>query len=262
MAYETLEYEVRDAVAFVTLAREKAANTLNLQMAKELLAVALAAREDRRVRAVLLGGRGRFFCAGGDLGSFSAAKERVPALIKEMTVHLHAAIAIFARLDAPVVAAVNGAAAGAGFSLVCAADLAVAAESAQLTMAYTRAGLAPDGGSTWFLPRLLGRRRTLELMLLNRALSAREALEWGIVNQVVPDAELESAAAELAARLAAGPTRAFGWVKKLVTASGDHGLETQMEHEGDAIAASASTPDGQEGIAAFLAKRAPEFGGA
>jgi 2-(1,2-epoxy-1,2-dihydrophenyl)acetyl-CoA isomerase len=109
--------------------------------------------------------------------------------------------------------------------------------------------------------RLLGRHRTLELMLTNRTLSAREALEWGIVNQVVPDAELESAAAELAKQLAAGPTRAFGFVKKLVTASSDHGLETQMEHEGTAIAQSAGTPDGQEGIAAFLAKRAPVFGG-
>jgi 2-(1,2-epoxy-1,2-dihydrophenyl)acetyl-CoA isomerase len=126
MGYETLEYEVRDGVARVTLAREKAANTLNLKMAQELLACALAAQGDRRVR----GARGRFFCAGGDLASFAAAKERVPALIKEMTVHLHAAIAIFARMDAPVVAAVNGAAAGAGFSLVCAVDLAVAAECA------------------------------------------------------------------------------------------------------------------------------------
>lgn len=262
MSYETLTYEVRDAVAFMTLAREKAANALNLQMCEELADAALRVHEDASVRAVVLGARGKLFCAGGDLSAVAGAGDQAPTLLKKMTLHLHAAISLFARMDAPVIAAVNGTAAGAGFSLVCAADLALAGESAKFTMAYTRAGLSPDGSSTYFLPRLIGRRLTLELMLTNRLLSAAEARDWGIVNQVVADDELASTAADLAAQLAQGPTRAFGTVKQLILASSDNGLETQMELEGTGIARSAGTPDGREGVAAFLAKRPPKFSGA
>lgn len=261
MSYENLEVEVRDAVATVTLAREGAANALDLALCRELAEVALALQEDRAVRAVVLTGRGKMFCAGGDLGAFAGAPEP-PKLLKRMTIHLHAAVAMLARMDAPVIAAVNGAAAGAGLSLVCAADLAVAVESARFTLAYTAAGLTPDGSSTYFLPRILGRRRTLELMLTNRVLGAREALEWGIVNQVVPDGEAVRAATALAAQLAAGPTGAFGATKRLVLASADNGLETQMELEAAAISRASATPDGREGVAAFLAKRKPVFRGA
>jgi 2-(1,2-epoxy-1,2-dihydrophenyl)acetyl-CoA isomerase len=164
-------------------------------------------------------------------------------------------------MNAPVVAAVNGVAAGAGMSLVCAADLAIAAESAKFTMAYTRAGLAPDGSSTFFLPRLVGVRRAVELMLTSRMLSAQEALEWGIVSRVVPDAQLPAEAAALASELAAGPTGAFGTVKKLVLASAAASLETQMELEARGIADAGRSADGREGIAAFLEKRAPKFRG-
>ncbi len=261
MSYGTLEYEVRDGVAFITLAREQAANALNLPMCEELADAALVANEDPSVRAVVLGARGKMFCAGGDLSAFGEAADQAPKLLKKMTLHLHAAVSLLARMDAPVVAAVNGTAAGAGFSLVCAADLAVAGESTKFTMAYTRAGLTPDGSSTYFMPRLIGRRLTLELMLTNRMISAEQARDWGLVNQVVPDAEVEAAAAGLAAQLAQGPTGAFGAVKRLVLASGEQSLETQMELESTSIARSAATPDGQEGVAAFLAKRAAKFTG-
>ena len=261
MQLETLEYEVRDGVGFVTLARPDAANALNLRMCQELLEVAIACREDRAVRAVLIGSRGKLFCAGGDLTAFASAGDGAPELLKRMTVHLHAALAILARMDAPVVAAVAGAAAGAGMSLACAADLAVAGESAKFSMAYTRAGLVPDGSSSYFLPRTIGRRRTLELMLTNRVLTAAEALEWGLVNQVVPDAELASRAEALARGLAQGPTLALGAVKRLLLAGDGNGLESQMELEGSAISDSARSADGREGIAAFLGKRAPRFVG-
>lgn len=261
MDFETLLYEVRDGVAHVTLNREKAANALNLQMSQDLHDAALRCREDPAVRAVVIGATGRLFCAGGDLSAFSAAGDDAPALLKRMTLYLHAAIALFARMDAPVIAAVSGTAAGAGFSLVCATDLAIAGESAKFTMAYTRAGLTPDGSSTWFLPRLVGRRRTLDLMLSNRMLSAAEALEWGLVSQVVPDGEVAATAGALAAKLAAGPTGAFGVTKRLVLASGSESLETQMELEGLGISDAARTPDGREGIAAFLEKRPPQFTG-
>lgn len=259
MNFETLLYEVRESVAYVTLAREQAANALDLQMCRDLQEAALACQEDRAVRAVVLGARGRMFCAGGDLASFRAAADEVPQLLRRMTIHLHAAVSILARMDAPVIAAVGGTAAGAGFSLVCAADLAVAGESARFTMAYTRAGLAPDGSSTYMLPRLVGRRRTLELMLTNRLLSAQEALEWGIVNRVVPDAEVSATAGQLARALAEGPTLAFGSVKRLVLRSGAESLESQMELESRAVAEAARTADGREGVRAFLEKRDPRF---
>jgi 2-(1,2-epoxy-1,2-dihydrophenyl)acetyl-CoA isomerase len=261
MSYENLRYEVHDGVATITLAREKAANALNLPLCEELADAALAAQEDASVRAVVLAAQGRIFCAGGDLSAFADAADEAPKLLKTMTLHLHAAISRLARMDAPVIAAVNGTAAGAGMSLVCAADLAVAGESAKFTMAYTRAGLSPDGSATYFLPRLIGRRLTLELMLTNRLLSATEARDWGLLNQVVADDQVDATAAELASKLARGPTGAFGIVKQLVLASSDNSLETQMELEGTAIARSSATRDGREGIRAFLAKRAPEFVG-
>jgi 2-(1,2-epoxy-1,2-dihydrophenyl)acetyl-CoA isomerase len=155
---------------------------------------------------------------------------------------------------------VNGAAAGAGFSLVAAVDLAIASESSSFMMAYTAAGLVPDGSSTFFLPRTLGRRRTLELMLLNRRLSAGEALDWGIVNRVVPDAELAAEAEKLATTLAAGPTGAYGLTKKLVLSTSET-LEAQMELETRAISDVARTDDAKGGIRAFLEKRKPAFQG-
>jgi len=256
-----LLHEVRDGVARLTLHRPDAANAIDLAVARALAEAALRCERDPDVRAVVLTGSGRAFCAGGDLRAFAAAGEDVPGLIREMTGHLHLALSRLARGDAPVIAAVNGVAAGAGMSLACAADLALAAESARFTMAYTRAGLAPDGSSTWFLPRLVGARRAQELLLTNRVLSAAEAFDWGLVNRVVPDAQLAEEAAALAAGLAGGATRAYGHVKSLLQSSAALGLESQMERESRAIAAMAASEDGREGIEAFLAKREPRFRG-
>lgn len=259
MTFETIALEARDGVARLTLNRPAAANALNLQMAKELLAAALHCDETPAIRAVLLTGSGKFFCAGGDLAAFADAGDAMPRLLKELTVHLHAAISRFARMRAPVVAAINGPAAGAGFSLACAADLAIAAESARFTMAYTRAGLTPDGSATYSLPRLLGRRRAMELMLTNRMLTASEALAWGLVNRVTPDEALGRETEALARALAEGPTLAFGGVKRLLLA--DRDLETQMELEARAIADAARTADAGQGVRAFREKRTPKFGG-
>jgi len=259
MQYETLLFEVEHGVARITLNRPEAANSLNLVMARELMQTAFRCDEDRSVRALVIGATGRFFCAGGDIASFAASGRDMPVLVKEITTYLHAAVSVFARMRAPVVMAVAGTAAGAGMSLACAGDLAVAGESSTFLMAYTGVGLVPDGSSTWYLPRLVGRRRTLELMLVNRALSAREALDWGIVNEVVPDAEGNARALELAQRLASGATESFGATKRLLLASATESLETQMELESRAIAAAARTSDAQEGVRAFLEKRAPAF---
>jgi len=164
-------------------------------------------------------------------------------------------------MDPPVVAAVHGAAAGAGMSLACACDLVVAAESARFTMSYSNAGLTPDGSSTYYLPRLVGLRRATELTLTNRRLSAQEAMEWGIVTRVVPDEDLSEEATALASQLAAGATKALGAAKRLLQSGWTETLETQMEHETQTIADMARTSDAPEGIAAFLEKRQAEFTG-
>jgi len=262
MEYENLRFEQAEGVATITLDRPDAANAIDLGLGRELMHAAIRCDEDPGVRAVLLTGAGRMFCAGGDLKSFAARGDDVPALLKELTVYLHAATSRFARMEAPLLVAVNGTAAGAGFSLAVAGDLVWIAESAKLTMAYTAAGLSPDGSSSYFLPRLIGLRRTQELMLTNRRLSAAEALDWGLVSRVLPDAELLEAARALARDLASGPTRAFGVVKKLLATSFHESLETQMELESRGIAEMAGTADGREGIAAFLAKREAKFRGA
>ncbi len=261
MSFETLLYETRDGVAYITLNREDAANAINLEMGRDLMLAALQCDEDPGVRAVLIRAKGKIFCAGGDLGSFSSAGEGMPRLLKELTTYLHAAISRFARMSAPVVAAVHGSAAGAGFSLACASDLLVCAESAKFTLAYTRVGLTPDGSSTYYLPRLIGTRRALELMLTNRVLSSQEALAWGLVNRVVADDQLAQESEGLVRQLATGPTRAFGSVKQLLLSSANESLETQMEHEARAIADVAHSSDAREGIEAFFAKRRAKFNG-
>jgi 2-(1,2-epoxy-1,2-dihydrophenyl)acetyl-CoA isomerase len=158
--------------------------------------------------------------------------------------------------------AVNGAAAGAGFSMAASGDLVLAARSAKFSMAYTAAGLVPDGSASWYLPRIVGVRRAQELMLTNRRLSAEEAMDWGIVTRVVDDESLADEAAALATQIAAGPTIAYGSVKRLLAASLQNPLEAQLELESQAISEAAVTQDGREGVAAFFAKRAATFGGA
>jgi 2-(1,2-epoxy-1,2-dihydrophenyl)acetyl-CoA isomerase len=258
---DTLLYEVKDHVARITFNRPDAANALNMEMGRDLMHASIRASEDPAVRAVILTGAGKMFSGGGDLKSFAAQEDRLPAHLKEVALYLHAAISRFVRMDAPVIAAVNGSAGGAGMSLCLFADLVLAAESAKFTLAYTRAGLSPDGGSTYFLPRIIGVRRALELALTNRVLTAKEALDWGIVTKVVPDAELQAEAQTLAKQLAAGATRAFGAAKRLLHHSSSESLETQMELEAQAIADQARTRDAREGIAAFIAKRPASFRG-
>lgn len=260
MDYSAIGFEQDGGVATITLNRPEAFNSLNQAMAQELFDAAHRCDADPAIRAVLLTGAGRAFCGGGDLKSF-AAQPDVPRHLKEVTTYLHGAVSRLARGEKPTIAAVNGTAAGAGFSLMLACDLALAAQSAKLTMAYTKAGLSPDGSSSFYLPRIVGLRRALELTLTNRVLSADEALEWGIVCRVLPDAELMSAAQALAAELAAGATLAFGKAKALFRQSFSESLETQMENETQAIAALARTADYREGSSAFFEKRAPKFSG-
>jgi 2-(1,2-epoxy-1,2-dihydrophenyl)acetyl-CoA isomerase len=256
----SVQVETHGAVALVRLNRPEHANTLNLQMAMDLLAAAMACARDAAVRAVVLTGAGRNFSFGGDLRAMPARELSLDGHIRELTTYLHAAISHFVRMDAPVVAAVNGTAAGAGVGLVAMADLALCARSSRFNLAYTSVGLTPDAGTTFLLPRVVGAKRAMELLLLNRALTADEALSWGLVNEVVADEEVHARALAIAEQLAAGATRAYGATKRLLAASLG-ALESQMILESETIAAHAVGAEGTEGISAFLEKRRPDFPG-
>jgi 2-(1,2-epoxy-1,2-dihydrophenyl)acetyl-CoA isomerase len=261
MHYQTLTFEARDHVAWITLNRPEALNALNLDGVRELYDAANHCSADESIRAVVLTGSGdRAFCAGGDVVDF-AARGAVELLVKEMTAYLHLAISRFAWMRAPLIGAINGVAAGGGFSLALACDLVIAADTAKFTSIYTQIGFTPDGSSTFYLPRLVGFRRAMELYLTNRTLSASEALEWGLVNKVVPAAELLADAKTLAQSLAKGPTRAHGGIKKLLQLSVAESLESQMERESRFIAEMSASADGREGVRAFVEKRRPTFTG-
>jgi 2-(1,2-epoxy-1,2-dihydrophenyl)acetyl-CoA isomerase len=261
MNYQTLKFEVSDQIATITLHRPDAANALNRQMGDELLRVANHCASNSDIRAVIVTAQGKMFCAGGDVTGFADA-DNPGELLRAITSGLHAAIQRFQRMDAPLVVAVNGVAAGAGMSIAASGDFVLAAESAKFTMAYTRIGLSPDGSSTFFLPRLVGPLKAKELMMRNPVLTAAEALELGLVSQVVPDDELMDQALGTARELAAGPTRAYGEIKRLVADSFNSSLDTQLERETRAIAELANhSEDAKNGIAAFIAKKTPDFKG-
>src|SRR5258705_10983372 len=209
MTYETLRYEVKDGIGTITLNRPDAYNALNLALGRDLFHAALEADEDRAVRCILITGAGKAFCAGGDVKDFADNPARIGILIKELTTYLHGAVSRLARAQKPVIMAINGVAAGGGLSFALSGDLVVATESAKFTMAYSKIAAPPDGSSSYFLPRLIGIRRALELHYTNRVLNAREAMEWGLVNRVHPDAEFASAVGALARELAHGPTLGF-----------------------------------------------------
>ncbi|HEY7364074.1 MAG TPA: enoyl-CoA hydratase-related protein [Methylomirabilota bacterium] len=261
MGYQHLTLERRDQVATLTLNRPEAYNAFNLAFGREIFQAVLEADDDPQVRCLLVTGAGKAFCAGGDVREFVEHLPRIGSHTKELTTYLHGAVSRLCRTDKPVIVAVNGVAAGGGLSLVLAADLVLAAESARFTMAYSKIAATPDGSSSYFLPRLVGLRRAMELYFTNRTLSAREALEWGLVTRVVPDAELRPAAEALARELAQGPTRAFGAAKRLFHQATWESLETQMELEAQAIAASGRTEDFREGVTAFANKKTPSFRG-
>ncbi|WP_410606112.1 enoyl-CoA hydratase/isomerase family protein [Amycolatopsis sp. lyj-109] len=236
---------VGNGVAHVRLTRGRG-NPIDLATAEGLLA---AARQCEHVGAVLLTAAGPAFCVGGDLREFAAAGD-LRAHLDRVTGALHEALRIFTRLDAPVIAAVRGAVAGAGLGLVGAADLVVAAEDAGFVAAYTGIGYTPDAGVSWSLPRLVGPRLALDLLLTNRRLTAAEALAAGLVTSVAADPE--QAAADLAERLAGAP---FGVTKRLVRAGAVASFTQHLDAEARAIGEAAVSPAGRDGVAAFLGRR-------
>jgi 2-(1,2-epoxy-1,2-dihydrophenyl)acetyl-CoA isomerase len=252
-----------DAVTTITLNRPDAFNSLDLATKQALLAALRAAADDPGVRAVVLTGAGRGFCVGQDLREFAAvAQTGTPEEIFTTVPEHYAPICeLVAEMPKPVVAAINGAAAGAGMSLALAADFRVAADRATFTTAFTAIGLTPDTGMSWFLPRLVGPAKAAELLMLSPTLTAEQAAELGLVNSVVPAADLPVAAAELAGRLAAGPTLAYAAVRRLLRSAADQSLSASLQQEHEEIVAAGGTVDHAAALAAFLAKRKPEFTG-
>lgn len=255
----SLLIEREGAVAILTLNRPTAANAIDLSLARQLMLAAIACDEDDSIRCVLLTGTGRFFCAGGDVRSFVAAGTSIGSLLKEVTANFHMAVARFARMNKPLVTAVNGIAAGAGFSLALLGDLVLSARTAQFTSAYSALGLSSDGGLSWLLPRLVGLRRAQELLFTNRTLSSEEAMNLGLITRVAEGESFSQDALLLAQELASGPTAAYGKLRNLLLRSGESSLELHLEEESRALAETSRTPHGREGLAAFLAKRKPDF---
>lgn len=262
MSFKTLSYQVEDGVAEIILTRPEEANTLNMEMVHDLKEVVAQIEQDNSVRAILLcAAPGPFFCAGGDLVSFANAGDELPAFAKGLLLDFHPTMEKLFSMKAPLITAVNGAVAGIGCSFVLGSSISLFADDANFTIAYTGVGLSPDGGATYFLPRIVGLRAAEELILTNRTLSAQEAVEWGIANQMVPADQLLTAARATAHKIAKGPTRAFGNVRQLLLNSLNSDLSSQLDREAHSFAEMAGTEDAKEGISAFLHKRKPTFSG-
>ena len=261
MQYKTITYELESGLAKIMFNRPEAGHAINRDFVYEFMDVAIRSTTDPNVRCIMISATGSIYGFGGDLKFFSSEIDRIEATLIELTAVLHQAIQRFHYCKVPLIIAVNGMAAGGGFSLALFSDLVIASRSAKFVMAYTNAGLSPDGSSSYYLPRIVGLRRAQELMLTNRMLTAEEAQDWGIVTKVVEEEILLVEAEALGRRLAKGPTKAYGAVKKLLSRTFEQTLESQLEEESKLIAKMGGSADGREGLDAFLNKRKPSFKG-
>jgi 2-(1,2-epoxy-1,2-dihydrophenyl)acetyl-CoA isomerase len=257
----TVLLDKNGAIATVTLNRPAQLNALNDAMMFDLRDALSDVEGDTHIRAVILRGAGKAFMAGGDVAMFHAKKDEVADLFHELGGTFHESIKLLRLMPKPVIASVHGACAGGGLSVMLGCDIAIAADTAQFTLAYSRIGTSPDGGSTFFLPRIIGTRKTLELALLPDLFNAQSAKDLGIVNWVVPEADLEAETLKIAQRLSAGPTRAFANTKALVNSTFEKSMHAQLDAEVRAFADCASGHDFKEGVTAFVEKRKPEFKG-
>ncbi|HKA41398.1 MAG TPA: enoyl-CoA hydratase-related protein [Burkholderiales bacterium] len=258
---DSVLYSVDEGVATITLNRPHVLNALDGEMIRQLRKICEQVEREAAARVVVMRGAGPAFLAGGDVSVFHANLPRMPELVRELAGELHHALIALRRAPQPVLASVHGAVAGAGVSLMAAADLVVAASNATVSLAYSRLGTSPDGGATFFLPRLLGPRKALELMLLSDPVDAERARALGLFNWVVDQSELRAETERIAQRLARGATRALSETKRLVYRNLDGALTAQLEAEVEAFARCAATRDFAEGVTAFVEKRKPEFKG-
>ena len=251
--------EQHGTILEITLNRPDVYNALNLDMMKMLGETLSYAATNDAIKGVIITGNGKAFCSGGDLKSISQQAEDAAAVLYRLAPQFHLSITEIRRMEKPVVAAINGIAAGGGFSLALACDFRVMAQSTILRQAYTSSGLSMDGGGTFALPRLVGLGRAMEIMAFDNPISSAQALEWGLVTKVVPDDQVLPEALGMLKTLTLGALQSFAWSKKLMTHSFNNTLETQLELERQGISDCAAHPNGQEGIHAFLEKRKPSF---
>ena len=260
MAYTSIRYQTEDGVATIVLDRPDALNSMTEAMKRELLQALKVAERDGAVRAVLLTGEGRGFCAGEALDE-ELVKLPEPPLDRTLKEFYHPVVETMRGMDKPIVASVNGICAGAGVSLALAADLRVASDKASFVMAFVKIGLVPDAGGTFFLPRLVGMGKAVEMCMTGDKVDAAEAERIGLVNRVVPHDKLAAESRALAAKLAKLPTRAIGLMKRALNRSLRVPLEDQLAYEADLQAIAARTDDFHEGVRAFLEKRPAAFQG-
>ena len=246
-------------ILVITLNRAEAYNALNLDMMKMLSEVLSSAARDDSIMGIVITGSGKAFCAGGDLKWISQQSDKAGSVLHRLAPQFHLAITEIRHMAKPVIAAINGIAAGGGFSLALACDFRVIAESAQLRQAYTSSGLSIDGGGTFALPRLVGLARAMEIAAFDAPISSARALEWGLVTKVTPDNEVLAESLAMLRQLSKTALHSFAWSKKLLTDSFNNTLETQLELERQGISDCAGHPNGQEGIRAFVEKRKPSF---
>ncbi|MGI8947858.1 MAG: enoyl-CoA hydratase/isomerase family protein [Ornithinimicrobium sp.] len=252
----------QDGVRTITLQRPEAMNALDLATKEALLSAVREAAADRSARCVVLTGSGRAFCVGQDLKEHVTLMQQDPAQVwSTVREHYNPVIELLATMDKPVVAAVNGVAAGAGAALAFAADLRYVADTAGFNLAFAGVALSCDSGSSWSLPRLVGMAKAKELLLLPRTVPAAEAVELGLVTELVPAAELADRVRAVAAQLAAGPTLAYGAMRRALAFSAGSSLPAALAHEADLMDRTGTSADHQRAVAAFLAKQTPEFRG-
>lgn len=255
MDLQRIDFTRKHGVARITIANEAASNALDHRFCREFASVALEAVADKETKAVLVQGRGKAFCVGGDLRDFLSQRHRMHAHVLDMATHFHTAIIQLRNGPAPLIIAVNGLAAGGGFSLVLNADMAIAKRSAKLVAAYSRTGLSPDGGGTWFLPRLVGLQKAFELFATNPTLTADEALQLGMLSRVVDDDSFNAEVEKLVESIVASPPGALAALKKLLRSSASASFEQQLVLEGELIAECASRPTTIANLDHFMAER-------
>jgi 2-(1,2-epoxy-1,2-dihydrophenyl)acetyl-CoA isomerase len=263
MSYETIQLEMRGAVAVITLNRQVALNALTVAMGREFRSAMNEALE-KGARAVVLTGAGRAFCAGGDLREMQKMADqegRLEAFFDEPLSLIHDCVRLIREAPVPVIAAVNGVATGGGCNFALACDIVLAAESAQFNQAFIKIGLTPDCGGTFILPRLVGTKRATEILMTGDMVDARSAAGMGMINRVVADEKLMAEALNLAERLASAPTKALASIKRLIDESATSDYNAQLEAEHKAQLQSGQTKDFREGVAAFIEKRPPRFTG-
>jgi len=255
----SVEIESDRELACLFLNRPEAFNALNMDMAECLATHLVTLATDERVRGIVITGRGKAFCAGGDLRWTLAFPQGPPSAFHELAGRFHQAIVEIRRMPKPVIASINGVAAGGGFSLALACDFRVMSESAILRQAYTSSGLSINGGGTFTLPRLVGMAKALEIAAFDKPISSDKALSWGLVTKVVKEGAVVEETLKMARELSKNSLNSFGWSKQLLTDSFNNSFETHIERERMGLSLCASHPDGKEGLSAFVEKRKPTF---